>query len=259
MSFSLYFLYFATSGLIYSTPVVGRFNGGYASREQGICGPGEVSCGTRGPGFVACCPSGTYCLNPLTASNHTDNTGCCPTDEDCSNAIEYYNVCADGTWNLYNTTDALPFCCLSGYRGAATSQYDVCRAGALQSGETSLPAIPQGIITTSSSNLPTSSPSPSTTSPPDSRPPTNTSLGPGVIAGITVGSIAGLVAICLLAWYFGRKAGIKLGSSSVQVGGIDDGLPLTYPEHMRNNKPPHPQFAEYRSVSQKPSRAELEG
>ncbi|KAK6544569.1 hypothetical protein TWF694_001257 [Orbilia ellipsospora] len=213
---------------------------------------------------MACCPSGTFCLNPLTIANHTDNTGCCPTDDDCSNAIEYYRACADSTWSLYNTTDGLPFCCISGYEGAATSRYDVCRAGALQPGEMSLPAVPQGIITMSSSSVPTSSTGPSTTSPTDptptgSMPSRSTSIGPGVIAGIAIGSIAGLTIIGFLAWYFGRRAGIKLTAATAQVGGIDDGLPLTYSEHMRINHPPHPQFTEYREVPQKPSGAELEG
>ncbi|KAF3913634.1 hypothetical protein ABW21_db0203573 [Orbilia brochopaga] len=226
--------------------VAGQF--GWASRELGVCATNEVSCGTRGPGFSACCPSGTFCQGPVSIPGFTDNTGCCPTRDDCSLQIRTYQVCADDNWRLYNAS-GYPFCCVPGDEGGVGANYDSCRRGGFPSDETPLPIATGGTrpteTSTSSSPASTSPPgatgtlSPGSSNPSPASPSTDSGssrLSAGAIAGIVVGSILGVALLGFIAAWIGREAGLKKGlaggrgANLAELGGIDDGEPPTYRE-----------------------------
>ncbi|KAF3901520.1 hypothetical protein ABW20_dc0109521 [Dactylellina cionopaga] len=235
-----------------------QFVGGWASREINGCASGEVSCGTRGPRFSACCPRGTVCMNSL-SSGFTDNTGCCPTGADCSDLLAQANVCADNNWRLYNNSG--PFCCLAGFSGGiASGGSDVCRNGAFESGETVLaletPGSRQISVTTSAP--PSTSSTASATAPPreTNTPASSTKLSSGAIAGIAIGAIAGLVLIGLAAWLIGRRAGMRRSReqkallhphdfSNPKLGGISSNYDPPSATNIRNTYTPPPPVYNY--------------
>ncbi|KAK6341335.1 hypothetical protein TWF696_008414 [Orbilia brochopaga] len=242
--------------------VAAGFIGGWASREFGVCATNEVSCGTRGPGFSACCPSGTFCLGPVSIPGYTDNTGCCPTPDDCTIEIQTYQICAHDSWNLYNAS-GFPFCCVAGEQGGlGSSNYDSCRKGPLPPNESPLPKATGGtrpttaptspmLAPTSAGNpaaTPATGPADSTGS--DSSPPSPTTskkMSTGAIAGIVVGSVLGVALLGFAAWWVGREVGIRMGHRRGgergiidEFGGIDDGAPPTYRESKPALYPPAP-------------------
>ncbi|KAJ6263167.1 hypothetical protein Dda_1728 [Drechslerella dactyloides] len=227
------------------------FVGGWASRNLNGCPSNENSCGSRGAGFYACCPSNTYCLSPVSIPGFSDNTGCCPTGQDCSLELRTHQVCADDTWNIYNVT-GFPFCCARGYQGGVgpNNGYDSCRTGGFPATETALPLATSGIrptstpsSSTSASTAPASTtadtPAATGTSSPGSQNSTPSSSGQlsrPTIAGIAIGAVAGVTILGLLAWWIGRRAGVKkgnsmgFGGSTAELGGANDGRPPNYPE-----------------------------
>ncbi|EPS36067.1 hypothetical protein H072_10490 [Dactylellina haptotyla CBS 200.50] len=169
---------------------------------------------------------------------------------DCSYDLSVNKVCADSSWTLYNNT-GLPFCCISGFQGAKGPWYDSCRDTAFPVSETPLPVVTQGtgqVATSAPTSVPaqttTTAPSTSTTSSPGSQQTTTpnppSKLSTGAIAGIVVGGILGAILIGVLAWWIGRKGGMRrnhdrgeasgfLALGVVPVGGHGSQPPPSYP------------------------------
>ncbi|KAK6532500.1 hypothetical protein TWF281_006689 [Arthrobotrys megalospora] len=230
--------------LVLTTPFVAAldqiFVGGWAARTPGSCLAGEVDCGSRLPPFRACCPQGQFCRNPVSILGFEDNTACCATQEDCSQQLLTYNVCANDEWGLYNNT-GFPFCCPQGFRGGVSTArgYDSCRPlnQPFPSGEVALPQDTPDSRAIAAST--TSSSSPTGTS-------TNSATGIGgltsgtaggglnsnsssgglataAIAGIAVGGVALLALLVLGVWLFRRNSQRKYkekGEPLSEIGGI---------------------------------------
>ncbi|KAE9377345.1 hypothetical protein N431DRAFT_453697 [Stipitochalara longipes BDJ] len=88
------------------------------SLQADTCPIGTAQCGA-----AWCCPNSLTCVR----SGDSDNAeACCPTSDACQTSLQAAPVCADSSWNLWNTTnvdgtvaerDTGYLCCLAGQIG----------------------------------------------------------------------------------------------------------------------------------------------
>ncbi|OJI98324.1 hypothetical protein ASPVEDRAFT_79985 [Aspergillus versicolor CBS 583.65] len=174
---------------------------GWALRVNGSCLDVEEDCGMTIEPYRVCCPGGSYCP-------HAYNVACCPSGSNCTEALEAKPHCANETWDLY--INGGYFCCEHGTIGYATDTDSNGCGDAdyeLQVGESALPIIQTGTVTTSTPS-PTSTPSTTATDDSSSSTPTSTSNSSssssdpntGAIAGGVVGGVCGAAIIAVLVW-----------------------------------------------------------
>lgn len=98
---------------------------GFGRRVNGTCKDEESNCGPTNRGQSACCPRGMFCSGD-------SNTVCCPTDDDCTEALLETPRCADQSWKMYN--NSAPFCCSEDSVAAFKTGQDsnICADGGFQ-------------------------------------------------------------------------------------------------------------------------------
>ncbi|KAL4922370.1 hypothetical protein BDW62DRAFT_52212 [Aspergillus aurantiobrunneus] len=175
---------------------------GWALRVNGSCLDIEEDCGPTLEPYEVCCPGGSYCP-------HAYNVACCPSESNCTEALQAQPHCANSTWDLY--INGGYFCCEHGTTGYATSSgSNGCGSPDYELGpdETKLPIVstaPAALTSTSTSTPSPTSSAPATTSTQSSQSSGGSSSSDaGPIAGGVIGGVAGAALIVALVWFLFR-------------------------------------------------------
>ncbi|KAL4804432.1 hypothetical protein BDV18DRAFT_143150 [Aspergillus unguis] len=176
---------------------------GWAARVNGSCEASETDCGATVSPYRVCCPGGSYCP-------HAWNVACCPSESNCTEALQANPHCANETWDLY--INGGYFCCEPGTTGyAKDGGSNGCGSPGYVLGddETKLPIEVSGVTSTST---PTATPTsgadmntttPTTTSSSENQSSTK-STNTGAIAGGVIGGVAAAAVIAALLYLLFR-------------------------------------------------------
>ncbi|KAL2822766.1 hypothetical protein BDW59DRAFT_163578 [Aspergillus cavernicola] len=169
---------------------------GWPAREIGSCLTDlEDDCGVTIEPFHVCCPQGSYCPNAY-------NVACCPSEANCTEALQASPHCANRTWDLY--INGGYFCCQPGSTGYATNM-NSNGCGTPGDDDTPLEIISSGSAVPTSTSTSTSPPLTSATET-EATDSSNSSSGTdtGAIAGGIIGGVAGAAIIAVLLWFLFR-------------------------------------------------------
>ncbi|KAI8680779.1 hypothetical protein NCS56_00483900 [Fusarium sp. Ph1] len=213
------------------------FDGGFSVRRSNKCGDDTVSC--KAGASSRCCPQGSWCF--YTEPDKGGNAYCCPENSDCLKDILDYPQCAYGNrtiWVGEGREVKQSFCCDAGYRGVirADGVGAACSQGSSMSkGETRASRFEPDatcvdtsttIASTNSADTTTSEAAQTTSaeSEADTVTDDDSSISGGAIAGIVIGSVAGIALIAAAAfWLFRRRAKGQNGEQKAPYSNVEYG------------------------------------
>ncbi|KAJ5533114.1 hypothetical protein N7494_009666 [Penicillium frequentans] len=219
-------------------------NIGYSIRNNGTCASTEVDCGQTWHPYHACCPAGTFC------PSGQSNVICCDSNANCLDYFKDDPHCANSTANLYKANGY--FCCAEGLSAfelktgfvGCTDDISALGAGASllaisSSGSTTPTATPTSsassrattpVLTTASTTKAAASTSPTSTA--LSNKGSSSTTNTGAIAGAVVGSVAAVVIIVGLLWFFLRHRSKARQSTEPSVATVyEEAPPYTATQH----------------------------